>query len=298
MHAVQGRSCIPGLHGAADLSPSRAIALSHYRHVAAGVGPFHLQLCGRAPPAQPGVRAGQYNLSPLALTSSPAHYLALRNNGSLSVCVFDCMYTKRFAPPGRAPHALPRYMFLAAICLLVAATQAYFGRRMLKITSARCGSCSCPACRLFWKRRQRQDVIKLAPACRELWSLEYLQAWAQVCNHTLCMVVCLLLHSGEIPIASPSAALLFSTYLHTFDQARCLNTTPRQFEQGVAQQLWWLASRLPCACHLCLHNYICTCDTQRARHYAEARAAPPCGRRTGGGVPRLTWHARARRCAS
>ena len=63
------------------------------------------------------------------------------------------------------------------------------------------------------------------PAGRELLSLEYLQAWAQICNHTLCMVVCLLLHSGEIPIASPSAALLFATYLHTFDQARCLIKT-------------------------------------------------------------------------
>lgn len=86
------------------------------------------------------------NLTPLALTLSAVLCLGtMRCTWQLTACVFDfdCAQTELVAFLGRAPHALPRFTFIAAIYLLVAATQAYFGRRMLKVTSARYESCSC-----------------------------------------------------------------------------------------------------------------------------------------------------------
>ncbi|KAK9826857.1 hypothetical protein WJX81_000498 [Elliptochloris bilobata] len=103
-----------------------------------------------------------------------------------------CRFTYAFAAGNHplsmgAPHALERYAIIAVVYLLTSATQAYFGLQMLGI---------------------RTD--------KGLLRLEALKAWAQTSNHTLCMVCCLLLHGGEIPITTPSSALLFATYLHTF----------------------------------------------------------------------------------
>ena len=173
--------------------------------------------------------AGHYNLTSLALTFSSAHHLGVALHWRL-MCVcrnkIQAFCLSGQGAPRSGALRVPRGHLPARRGITGLLWQAHAQDHVCKVRTLIL--LPCLPCLLLLTQHQRQDVSSLAPTCRELLSLEYLQAWAQICNHTLCMVVCLLLHSGEIPIASPSAALLFATYLHTFDQARCLTTTLHQ----------------------------------------------------------------------